>query len=455
MAEILIIEDNDTMREGILEILSRSGHDVQSAKNGATGIDLYKKIRPDFVMTDLKMEGLDGFAVLKEIQLFDPHAIVVVITAFGTIEIAVEAMKSGAFDFITKPFPPDLLRAKVDQALSYARLKAENKFLRKETAKSKADFFLGHSSSIQEIKKQIRLAAPSDSTILILGQSGTGKDLVARAIHEQSQRNQGPWIKTDCSVLAENLLESELFGHEKGAFTGAEHRKQGRFELADKGTIFLDEIGELPSHVQTKLLRVLQERTFERVGGTRPIQVDVRIIAATNRNLENEVKEGRFREDLFYRLNIIPIHVPPLKDRKEDIEVLVQHFVSKYTQKTGKSIKLSENVIPILLKYQWPGNVRELENTIERLCVMSTTEKIDETDLPAVFKKSHDLNYIDTPPIESLKLTEALEKIERELISRAFEKAGGVKLKTARLLGIKPSALYYKLEKYGIHKPQD
>lgn len=451
MAEILVIEDNDTMREGIQQILTRMGHDIQTAKNGLQGVELFKKISPDFVITDLKMEGLDGFEVLKQILEFDAQAVIMVITAFGTIEIAVDAMKTGAFDFITKPFPPDLLRAKVSHALDISRMRAENQFLRLESRKSKTDFLLGDSKEIMLVKEQIAKCAPADATVLITGESGTGKDLVAKSIHAQSIRTKGPFIKTDCSSLAAGILESELFGHEKGAFTGAVSRKQGRFELADKGSLFLDEIGELPLELQSKLLRVLQDRSFERVGGTRSINVNVRVIAATNRLLQEEVKRGAFREDLFYRLNIIPIHIPPLRERKSDIPVLVQHFLSQYASRTGKEIQLSKETKEALYQYDWPGNVRELENLLERLCVLAVGETIKSEHLPEYLKKPNLSDKVMLPPVE-IPLNDALESLEKQLISRAYEKAGGVKLKTAELLGIKPSALYYKMEKYGIDK---
>lgn len=451
MAQILVIEDNVTMREGIAQILSRVGHDVRAAAGGKEGVSLFQQNSPDFVITDLKMEDMDGIGVLKRIREISPDALVMIITAFGTIEIAVEAMKLGAFDFITKPFPPDLLRVKVAGALDFARMRAENIFFRSESQREHPDTMIGQSKVLREIREQIARAAPTDSTVLITGESGTGKELVARSIHAQSKRGQRPFIKVDCSALAEGVLESELFGHERGAFTGAIQRKQGRFELADGGTIFLDEIGEVSPGIQLKLLRVLQDRCFERVGGTRTLKVDVRVISATNKLLQNEIKTGRFREDLYYRLHIVPVHIPPLRERREDIPSLVEHFLSILAKKNGRKVTLTPEAMALFKAYPWPGNIRELENLLERLHVLTPGGIVGIDALPDELKKPNDHVRLDLPP-KGVTLDEALEALERQLILRAYEEAEGVKTKTAQLLGIKTSALYYKLEKYGIAK---
>jgi two-component system, NtrC family, response regulator HydG len=449
MAQILVIEDNVTMREGITQILTRAGHDIRAATGGKEGLEFFQQSTPDFVITDLKMEDIDGISVLRRIRELSPDALVMIITAFGTIEVAVEAMKLGAYDFITKPFPPELLRVKVAGAIDFARIRAENVFFQAESRSEHPDTMTGQSKALAEIREQIALAAPTDSTVLITGESGTGKELVARAIHAQSKRAHRPFIKVDCSALAEGVLESELFGHERGAFTGAIQRKQGRFELADGGTIFLDEIGEIPPSIQLKLLRVLQDRSFERVGGGRTIKVDVRVISATNKTLPDQIKAGKFREDLFYRLHVIPIHLPPLRERRDDIPALLTHFLSVLARKYGRSLSVTPEAADLFLSYSWPGNIRELENLLERLYVLTPGGSISVESLPDELRKINNHVDLELPP-RTVPLDEALEALERQLIRRAYEEAGGVKTKTAQLLGIKTSALYYKLEKNGI-----
>jgi two-component system response regulator HydG len=421
----------------------------------------------DFTITDLKMEGMDGIEVLKVVLEQDPDAVVMLITAFGTIETAVEAMKQGAFDFITKPFKPDLLRAKVDQALEVARmkkeaarLKEENRVLREESqAQTGIDNMVGESPVMQEVFTTVRKVAPSGSTVLVTGESGTGKELIAHALHDLSRRREGPFIRVGCGALAETLLESEMFGHEKGSFTGASRRKLGRFELADGGTIFLDEIGEIGAALQMKLLRVLQEREFERVGGEETLSVDVRVVAATNRDLEALVREGAFREDLYYRLHIVPLRMPALRERPGDVTKLARHFVAKLSGRTGKKITdLTPEALEVLEQYRWPGNVRELENVIEQAMVFCEGEVLEADDLPSNLKKRpapgaslrQEADGSLNVDLAGRSLPEVLDEVERTLIASAFEKASKVKTETARLLGIKTSALYYKLEKYGI-----
>ena len=447
MAHILVVEDNNTMREGIVQVLSSQGHDVFGAMSGKEGLQYFHLTSPEFVITDLKMDDIDGMKVLKEIRETSPDTIVMIITAFGTIEIAVEAMKMGAYDFITKPFPPDLLRVKVAKGLELVQAKAENSFLRQEQTQKISDTIIGESKAMIEIKEKVASAAAVDSTVLITGESGTGKEVIAREIHRLSARKNKPFIKLDCSALSENLLESELFGHERGAFTGAIQRKQGRFELAHQGTLFLDEIGNLSPQIQLKLLRVLQDKSFERVGGTKTFKVDVRIISATNVDLKKLVQESRFREDLYYRLHIVPIELPPLRKRKQDIPLFIKAFTDQFSKKMAKTFTFSPEAHDILYAYDWPGNVRELMNILERTFVLSKTETISAEQLPGEVLKNTEI----LPTKSShLPLDKALEQFEKMLIFKAFHETGGVKTKTAEKLGIKPSTLYYKLDKYGI-----
>ena len=459
MARILVIDDNDTLREGVAQVIQKMGHEALTAPGGAQGLALYKSNKNiDFTITDLKMERVTGLDVLKGILQDDPGALVMIITAFGTVEVAVEAMQTGAFDFITKPFPPTLLRAKIEKALAVRamrrdveRLEAHNEALRDDVdSKYGFDDIVGDSEAMQRIFTTVRKVARADSTVYVYGESGTGKELVARAIHGASHRSERPFVKVNCGALAETLLESELFGHEKGSFTGAHTRKIGRFELADGGTLFLDEIGDISPAIQLKLLRVLQEREFERVGGEETIHVDVRIVAATNKDLKRLVAEGEFREDLFYRLHIIPMTLPPLRDRRSDIESLVTHFIRKLSGRTRSSVSsVAPSALATLQAYPFPGNVRELENIIEQALVFAEGDQIEVADLPAFVTQSGRGDTLEIPQGDR-SLPEILEELERQLIVRAFCKAEGVKTETARLLGIKTSALYYKLEKYGV-----
>ncbi len=460
MAKVLVIEDNETLREGVVQVLERMDHEVFSEAGGEGGLATFHLKSPDLVITDLKMDDVDGMEVLRQVREIDEDAIVIMMTAFGSIERAVEAMKVGAFDFIAKPFPPDLLRTRVERALGIReerrhteRLESENAMLRRDSAQDFDDEIVGDSPAMQRVLSRVKRAAGSDSTAFIFGESGTGKELVARALHRASPRAKGPFVKVNCSALAESLLESELFGHEKGAFTGAHQRRMGRFELADGGTIFLDEIGDISPAIQLKLLRVLQEREFERVGGEQTLTTDVRVVTATNKNLREAVDEGTFREDLFYRLHIIPIELPPLRDRPGDIAPLVEHFVEKLQTRTRSPARSVEpSVLSKLQKYSWPGNVRELENVIEHALVFADSEIISSADLPPMIGGESSPSGLDLGAVEARSLPEVLEDLERDLICAAFEKADGVKTETARLLGIKASALYYKLEKYGIEE---
>ena len=461
MARILVIDDNDTMREGMAVTLKKAGHEVLAFRSGAEGVAAFTSKGADLVVTDLKMDGLDGIEVVKQLKAHDGHAVALVVSAHGSISAAVEAMQHGASDFIEKPFPPDVLRAKVDAALDLGRtrarvvkLEATTEALSKDLTGKVGVTMVGESEPVQKLLGQVRKAAATDATVFIHGESGTGKELVARMLHDLSPRVNGPFIVTHCAALAETLLESELFGHERGAFTGAVKKKLGRFELADGGTLFLDELGEISANVQTKLLRVLQEREIQRVGGEETVKVDVRVVAATHRDLKAEVAAGRFREDLFYRLHVVPLEVPALRERPEDIGLLARHFVAKHAPRINPAIKsITPAAVSGLCRYAWPGNVRELENAIEQSLVFAEGASLDEKDLPAFLQSAearaaHSQGALPVPHGDR-PLPDILEDLERQLIERAYEKAKKVKTETARLLGIKTSALYYKLEKYG------
>ena len=462
-SQILVAEDNDTVREGVKRVIERMGHRVATAPGGGEAIKLYREGEFQIVITDLKMEPIDGMTVLQTVREMNSEALVIIITAHGTIKLAVEAMRAGAYDFIEKPFPADLLCEKVDRALTFRdevekgkRLQRENEVLREELlGEPKDKLIIGESEPMNRIFKIIRKVAPTDSTVHICGESGTGKELVARAIHDKSPRHGSAFVRVNCGALADTLLESELFGHEKGAFSDAVRRRIGRFELADKGTLFLDEIGDITAAMQIKLLRVLQEQEFERVGGEKTIHIDTRVITATNKDLKKEVEERRFREDLFYRLNIIPVTLPPLRERTSDIPLLVQHFIEKLAKRTRSRVRaISDEAFGALNAYRWPGNVRELENVVEQAMVFAETDEITSADLPPFITGNQSKNSLQIPEGDR-SLPEILEDLERQLILRAYDKANKVKTETARLLGIKTSALYYKLEKYEIISKSD
>jgi two-component system, NtrC family, response regulator HydG len=449
--EILIVEDNDTMRLGIVESLKRENHTVIEFDNGVDALEYFKRDQTSMAIVDLKMEPIDGIEILKKLKSINPAVEVLMISAHGTVEIAVEAMKLGAIDFLTKPFSPDELRIKVNKILDkiyseklIENLIEQNKILNDELFTGYEEM-VGTSLVMKEVFKLIEQVADKESSVLIQGESGTGKELIARAIHKRSKRKDKPFIKINCGALNDNLLESELFGHEKGAFTGAIRNKKGRFELADKGTLFLDEIGDISNSMQVKLLRVLQEGEFERVGGEETIQTDVRILAATNKDLKKLISEEKFREDLFYRLSVIPIHLPSLRERKDDIVLLVNHFLKKVAQKNRSSVKeIDKEGINLLMNYSFPGNIRELENLIERLFVISRTENIDSTLIASHLSTGLTANG----DYSTLPLDEALYSFEKNIIMQALKKSDGVKNRAAKLLGINTSALYYKLEKF-------
>jgi two-component system response regulator HydG len=455
MADVLIVEDNATVRDGLVQLLQTRGHAVRAAATAAEARDLLGGGSWDLVVSDYRLEDGTGMDLLRRIKSEglggDPDFIM--ITGYGTIDIAVEAMRLGAWDFLTKPLDSDEFRMKVEKTLEVratrrenTRLDAENAYLRGEVEERFGDL-VGKSPAMQALFESIRKIAPTNSSVLILGESGTGKELVARAIHRQSPRAGGPFIRVNCSALAETLLESELFGHERGAFTGAVRERRGRFELAHGGTLFLDEISDVPASVQVKLLRVLQEKEIERVGGERTIRVDVRILSATNRDLAAEVARGAFREDLYYRLHIVPLRVPALRERPGDIELLVRHFLRTIAKETGKHVTgITDDALRQLAAYPWPGNVRELENAVERAIVLCDGETLGRGEFPI----EGPAPAAAAPAAANGSLDRVLADTEKRLIQEALERTGGVKTRTAELLGIKTSALYYKLEKYGL-----
>lgn len=456
--KILIVDDEESLREFLEIMLKREGYDITTASDGEKALKLMKKQNFDAIITDLQMPKIHGMEVLKQAKDMDPEVVVIVITAFGSTESAVEAMKLGAYDYITKPFKIDEIKLIVQKALEKRILSQENIQLKKELG-SIYTFgnLVGSAASMVKIYDLIQRVCETKTNVLITGESGTGKELVAKAIHYNGPLKDKPFVTVNCGAIPENLMESELFGHKKGSFTGAIADKMGLFEVANHGTIFLDEIGELPSHVQVKLLRVLQEKTFRRVGGTDDLQVNVRIMAATNRDLTEEVSKGRFREDLYYRLNVIHIQLPPLRERKEDITILAQHFLEKHNKELGKKIKkISKEAMDALIKYDYPGNVRELENIIERTVSLEQGAAILPESLPPViFHPSMGINKRNTKPdltlsLEGVKLEKIVENIERELIEKALQKTGGIKKKAADLLGISFRSMRYRLEKYGL-----
>ncbi|MDH3258522.1 MAG: sigma-54 dependent transcriptional regulator [Deltaproteobacteria bacterium] len=440
---VLLIEDEKIMRVTLEDALKGVGYEVMSFATGAAGLHALRHASCDIAVTDVRLPDMNGFDIVREIAK-QGNTQVVVMTAYGTIRDAVEAMKLGAFDYITKPFALDEFLLLIERALEVKRLKEENIRLRKDLNTCyRAPNIIGESLAMQRVFSLIEKVSASEATVLILGESGTGKELVATTIHYQSSRKNKPLIKVNCSTLPDGLIESELFGHEKGAFTGAMKRKPGRFELADDGTIFLDEIGDLPPSTQAKILRVLQERQFERIGGTTTLPVDVRVIAATNRNLEEEVGAGRFREDLYYRLHVIPIVLPPLRERKEDIPSLIEFFLDKYRKKLSRNVRLSAEAADALLRYDYPGNIRELENMIERCVTLAMEEVIGKEELPAAVLDGGQA-------AGSFRLSEVAADAEKCHILNVLKATRGVKTKAAEILGISRKTLWEKMNAYGI-----
>jgi len=453
MDTVLIVDDEKNYLVVLEALLGPEGYEIMTVDNAQAALGLIQETDLDLVITDMKMPGMSGMELLEAAKKIRPEMPVIMMTAYGTIEMAVEAMKKQAYDYITKPFQNEELKLTVRKALQNHRLIKENRLL-SEALSDRYQYgnIIGKSKPMLEIYDLIRKVAQSRASVLITGPSGTGKELIAKAIHYDSPRKGRPFISVNCGALTETLLESELFGHEKGAFTGAISMKKGRFELADEGTLFLDEVGEMPPSLQVKLLRVLQEMEFERVGGTKTIRVDVRVLSASNRNLKEDVAEGLFREDLFYRLNVIHIEIPPLRERKEDIRLLVQHFIDKYRQDEGKEkIELAPETWKALYNYPWPGNVRELENVIERAVVLNSGALIEFADLPPEFSEKPQELDIDLFISPDAELQPTLEKIEEKLIRRALMQANNVQAHAAEMLGITKSLIQHKMKKYNIH----
>ncbi|MEJ2477611.1 MAG: sigma-54 dependent transcriptional regulator [Desulfobacterales bacterium] len=454
METVLIVDDEKNYTRILGAVLEEEGFEILTANSGPEALEVLEGSDVDLVLTDMKMPLMDGIQLLEKIKTRDSELPVIMMTAHGTVDKAVEAMQKGAYSYILKPFDNDRLIIYVRKAVAMFRVVKENRDLRNAVS-SQYSFgnIIGKSKVMQQVFDTIRKVAPSNATVLIEGESGTGKELVAKSIHFNSPRREKPFVAVNCSALAETLLESELFGHEKGAFTGAVSMRKGRFELADTGTLFLDEIGDMSTGLQVKLLRVLQEKVFERVGGTKPIAVNIRVIAATNRNLKEEMNKGRFREDLYYRLNVVHIALPSLKQRQQDIRLLLDHFIKKYADERKHSVPVTgidPDVERLFYEYSWPGNVRELENLIERLMIMSPGGVITPADLPKSFKETaHDDLYIESVPVDA-KLYDTLTMIEKTMILRALKKTGYVQSRAAELLGIGKSGLNQKIKKYNL-----
>jgi two-component system, NtrC family, response regulator AtoC len=452
---ILVADDDASIRSLLKQLLADEGFAVHEASTGIEVVDKVKESSPDLVIMDVRMPELDGIEALARLKSTNPKTAVLIMTAFGSSNAAIRAMELGAFDYITKPFELDKISHSVKRVLDYQDLTAEVEVLRDEISTLvQTERIVGNSPAMQEVYKTIGKVAKADATVLITGESGTGKELVAEALHFNSNRRSGPMVKVSCAALPETLLEAELFGHEKGSFTGAMTQRRGRFEMADKGTIFLDEIGEMTVPTQTKLLRVLQERKIERIGSNLPIKVDIRIIVATNKDLQKQVEQQKFRDDLYYRLNVINIHMPPLRDRKEDIPSLVEHFLAKHRYSaTAQPAAISEEAIRRLMEYNWPGNVRELENVIERAVVLSRGQIITSRELPF---GDHDAVEGEEGEGEadakgdSSFFKKSVAQFEKDLIMKALRDANGNRSKAAEMLGIYRRLLYAKIKEYGL-----
>jgi len=451
MQTILIVDDEKNYRVVLSAFLSVEGYEMLTADSAQEALEAVESVDLDLVLTDMKMPVMDGIELLKQIKGKNPHLPVVMMTAYGTVERAVEAMQLGAFNFIQKPFQNEALKQMVHNAIStYVVLKENQRLLQDLEGRYRFDNIIGKSKPMREIFDMVQRVAHTKATVLITGESGSGKELIAKAIHYNSPRRNRPFVAVSCAALTETLLESELFGHERGAFTGATAMKKGRFELADGGTLFLDEIGEIPATVQVKLLRVLEEMTFERVGGTKTIDFDIRLVAATNKDLKKEVEDNRFREDLYFRLNVVNIILPPLRERSEDIPLLATHFLNKYAREADREeVTISPEAMRFLCNHRWPGNVRQFENAIERAVLLSRDDEITLTDLPKELLGFADLEM----PIDWQKLSnlpETLDAIEKKLIQKALALSDNVQARAANLLNIPRANLQYRLKKHGL-----
>ena len=429
---------------------ARRGTRSTEAADGTEAVEAVGKEAFDVILLDIRMTNMDGIEALGEIRKISPQVPVLIMTAYASVKTAVEALKAGAFDYLTKPLDIEELKILIEKAMDHYHLRAENLVL-KERLGDRFDFsrIIAASPKMKTLLETLAMVAPSDATVLIMGESGTGKEVVANAIHHNSPRAGEPFIKVSCAALPETLLESELFGHEKGAFTGAVARREGRFQLAHRGTIFLDEVGEMSPAIQTKLLRVLQEKEFEPLGSTRTIKVDIRVIAATNRDLEKDVKEGRFREDLYYRLNVVPLTLPPLRERREDIPLLADHFLALYREKNRKPVRgISGKALDLLVRYDWPGNIRELENVIERAVILSRDEVLVPADLPPQIRM---LSPEEGKDAFAIPAGMSLEEVERALIVKTLDETGGNRTRASEILGINRRTLQNKLKQYGLN----
>ena len=446
---VLIAEDEKNTREGLARALKRR-YRVLTADNGARALTMLQEHHVDVVLSDLRMPGMDGMTLMRRALALTPRPIFILVTAYGNVENAVEAMKQGAYDFLTKPVNLDRLELLLERSLRSRDVESENRNLREQLdAKFGMESMVGESAPMLEVFETVRQVAPSRATVLIEGESGTGKELVAHAIHRLSTRNQGPFVAVHCAALSETLLESELFGHEKGAFTGATERRRGRFEAADGGTLFLDEIGEINPATQVKLLRVLEERSFERVGGLETVETDVRVIGATNRDLHKLVEEGAFREDLYYRLYVVSIRIPPLRERPADIPLLVNHYTRVYNEENGRQIEgLTPDALDLLVGYRWPGNVRELRNVIERMVVMGRGNRLTVRDLPVNVREE------STGAAGRIPSGLSLEETEKQMILRALKTCEGNRTRAAKQLGISRRTLHRKLNEYGLREAE-
>lgn len=444
--QILVVDDEKVMREGCSRILLKEGYRVFTTDCGEGAVERFDREPFDLVLLDLKLPGMGGIETLRRLKEMDPGVTILIVTGYPSIETAVKAIKLGAYDYITKPFDPDTLRIAVNRTLERKNLVAENHHLRQQLkARNEADIIIGRSVAMRNIYELVRRTAPTDSTVLITGESGTGKELIARAIHDYSLREEGEFVTVDCSALVETLLESELFGHVKGSFTGAIQAKYGSFELANGGTFFFDEIGNLSLDIQAKLLRVIQEKEIKPVGSERTIRVDVRIIAATNQDLKQDIAKKTFREDLYYRLNVVPVHIPPLRERKEDISLLVSHFLKKYNRKREIPItRVEPETMKLLMSYDWPGNVRELENGIERALILEDGDTLLPRCFPWFVGKKQMRAIAGNNKVYSL------EELERQHIKRVLKETKGHRGQAAGLLGIDRKTLYQKIKKYGL-----
>jgi two-component system NtrC family response regulator len=449
---VLVVDDEENQREMIAGFLRKKGHHVVTAPDGARAVEIFRERICDVVVTDYRMKDTDGVQVLKAVKEINPVVGVILVSAYGTVETAVEAMKEGAEDFLVKPIDLAQLEALLQRALSHQAVVRENLELRERLAERyRFDQIIGESGTMQEALNLAARVAKSRATVLIRGESGTGKGLLANAIHLTSDRREGPFVETNCAALSPGVLESELFGHERGAFTGADRMRIGRFEQADGGTLFIDEVGDLPLPVQVKLLNVIQEQAFQRVGGNETVHVDVRIIAATHQDLEGMLEQGRFRQDLYFRLNVVSIAIPPLRERRSDIPLLVEHFVAKHADRNRKRIEgVSPEALDSMMRYSFPGNVRELENALERAVVLSRGTRVEREDLPPSIR--HCSAPGAGPEIELGKATlaEMVEVLEKNVIIRALEQTGGIRTRAAELLGISERNLRYKMDKYGV-----